>query len=1572
MGYTIPGWLDDVLDFIGINFPNVDEDDYREMADAMREFADKFEGHGGDAHKAFSRILSSSEGWAVDSMEQHWNQIKASHLEKLPELARLFADACDILADIIFGMKTKAEIELGAMAASVGISAGLAVVTGGLSALIGAGEVAAMRQVVKRIIDEAVDRIVDEVLAKITQPINAKLESMVEDMVLDLAEGAFHMPPADGSGGGGKHGGGMHIASAGAGAMQIASAGGGAQKRTHIDHFEFEDGAGKVSKHGGELHLAASSSLGKARGAFGRSKGRDPFTQAFDSVLHGALKGSEKALGKVAKHLTDTVPERVKGASRLHKGKDHDVREKVEAILDGKKHGDGKGDGHRKGDSGSPLKIDEARKNDPDLVDRAKDARALSDKETCGDPIDMASGQLVMAQTDVDLPGVLPLILRRTHLSGYGYGRFFGPSWASTLDERLADDRESGGIRWYREDGSVLLYPRRPDLPGDHVLPVMGHPLPLTCITRGTTYVLAVRDPHTGLTRFFESATEDGDATDATDAMDAMDDMDDTDTWWLTAVEDRNGNTVGIDRDEAGTPQAITHTGGYVLEAGSEPVRGRPRVTALHALTGDGPVRLRAFAYDDATAALTEVRNAVDAPLHLTYDDAHRITGWRDSNDTTFAYEYDAQGRVSATRGTDGFLNSTVTYGDPDQAGATTATYTDSLGNTTVYRANRHGQIVAVTDPLGAMTTQRWDSRDHLLSRTDPLGNTTRWEWDDAGDLVSITTPDGNSSRIAYNALHLPTEWTGPDGRRSVQTFDERGNLTVLVAPDGGGFRWTHDSTGAVTTVTDALGHTTAAEHDGAGLVLRLTDPLGAVSTCRRDGFGRVVEIADPLGAVTRMEWTAEGRPARLTAADGSVESWTWDGEGNCTSHTDATGSVTRFEYTHFDLLAARTGPDGARYEFEHDTELRLGKVTGPQGLTWAYTYDEAGRLIAETDFDERQVRYGHDAAGRLTSRRDSAGGVLRFERDAQGRVVRKDADGTITAFVYSRAGDLVGATGPDAELALERDAVGRLVAETVNGRATRYTYDRAGRRVSRTTPAGARTEWSYDAAGNPAGLVAAGRSLTFAHDAAGREVTRSVGDLTLTRRYDPLGRAVRQELTGPDDSTLLGRGYTYRPDGSLAAVDDLRSGRRRFDLDPVGRITAVHATRWSETYAYDAAGNQLRAQWPENMPGRDAVGERTYEGTRVRSAGRVRYEYDAAGRTTVRTRSRLSRRPEVWRYTWDAESRLTRVVTPDGVAWRYRYDPLGRRIAKERLAADGQDVVERTDFVWDGTTLAEQTTSVPEAGPPALTLTWEHRGLHPVCQIESKHVSRDGAETDARFFAIVTDLVGTPTELVDEHGTVAWRTRATVWGDTAWNKGAEAYTPLRFPGQYADHETRLHYNYFRHYDPETARYTGPDPLGLGPAANPVAYVHHPLTWSDPLGLAADHNPEFDTRREAFNAARDMAGIPNSSQPTHQWTIGGDPTQAGRANYVYRPYDPNADPDRDPRAGWGRYYQYDTPDGTRVIAEHTDDPRAPYPHFHAGKPPEGSPRDINMQGKTYKQIQPKHHFYYTGGRCNGK
>ncbi|WP_137034810.1 RHS repeat-associated core domain-containing protein, partial [Streptomyces albus] len=66
----------------------------------------------------------------------------------------------------------------------------------------------------------------------------------------------------------------------------------------------------------------------------------------------------------------------------------------------------------------------------------------------------------------------------------------------------------------------------------------------------------------------------------------------------------------------------------------------------------------------------------------------------------------------------------------------------------------------------------------------------------------------------------------------------------------------------------------------------------------------------------------------------------------------------------------------------------------------------------------------------------------------------------------------------------------------------------------------------------------------------------------------------------------------------------------------------------------------------------------------------------------------------------------------------------------------------------------------------------------------------------------------------------------------------ADHTCPLRFPGQYADPETGLHYNFHRLYDPENARYLTPDPLGLAPSPNNYGYVTNPYAEIDPLGEA--------------------------------------------------------------------------------------------------------------------------------------
>ena len=96
---------------------------------------------------------------------------------------------------------------------------------------------------------------------------------------------------------------------------------------------------------------------------------------------------------------------------------------------------------------------------------------------------------------------------------------------------------------------------------------------------------------------------------------------------------------------------------------------------------------------------------------------------------------------------------------------------------------------------------------------------------------------------------------------------------------------------------------------------------------------------------------------------------------------------------------------------------------------------------------------------------------------------------------------------------------------------------------------------------------------------------------------------------------------------------------------------------------------------------------------------------------------------------------------------------------------------------------------------------------------------------------------IGTPEVMTDELQNIVWQASYTPFGKATISINT-IKNNIRFPGQYFDSETELHYNYFRDYDPEIGRYIQSDPIGLAGGINTYAYVEgNPIKYTDPKGL---------------------------------------------------------------------------------------------------------------------------------------
>jgi RHS repeat-associated protein len=1473
MGVTLPGYLDEALDLIGVSWPNVDEDDYREMAQAMREFADDVDDGAADAHAAIMDLIGANEGMAVEALDRHWSKVKGSHLANLAEAGRLAATALDGVAALIEGAKLAAIAQLGILAAEIAAAVAAAPVTLGLSTLGGLAGTQACRIAVKRILKEVCEQVVEQIVNIAMGPVYEALGSMTGDLVVQLGGNALGVRDGVDLGQTAKAGreglseGVDGTKSAAKGAMQIDSAGGGGGGsggggggRFSMDLEAYDRAGTGLTGAGGKIRDRAGGKVSRARSSHGRTRGKDAIADAANAMLDKVIDGIEQGVKTSAKHLDDNMTRGLKTMARNHEDNDRSLAEGI--------HGIGKGG---KGDPSAPgggISLASAGKgsgrggrNEPSLSGPSRGGQSSggnSGCQTAGDPVDVVSGQMITSATDVRLYGLLPLVLRRAYASGYPGGRLHGPGWSCTVDQRIEIDAHQ--IHYAGDDAQILHYPR-PAAASHAVLPADGPRWPLTWDPESDT--VRIEDPATGWTRHFApSGRGQGLASGLRE---------------ITELTDRNDNRLTFVRDEAGAPTEVRHSCGYRVAVDTMHTAAGPRIEALRLLDGtafgNGTTIVGYEYYPDGR--LAGVINSSGLPYEYEYDDADRITTWIDRTGQSYTYVYDDQGRVVRGAGEDGHLSAQFHY---DTARRVT-TVTDSLGHADEYHYDENHRVIRSVDPLGHTTLTEYDTDGRVVARTDEIGRTTRFDLDDHGDPIRVIEPDGGGVELAYSELRqLASVRRGGTALASF-TYDTRGNLLTTTDATGARTRRQYDDHGRLVSVTDPLGQTRQLQTNPAGLITAVTDGLGHTARVTYDAFGRVVAFTDPLGATTRMTRRVEGEITERIHPDGTSETWTYDPEGNVTEQRDQAGAVTRYEIGPFGRPVSRTQPDGEELRFSYDTELRLLSVTLGE-TAWTYEYDAAGHLVGETDLGGRTLAYRRDGADQLLAAIDASGRSTAYTYDLLGQMTeRRTPDATVTSLTYDDNGAVSRIAADGHVVEYTYDGAGRVLSETVDGRTTTYTYDALGRRTGRTTPTGIVSRWTYDANNQPVDLSTTLGRVAFSYDAGGREITRYLGDgAALTQTWDDCNRLTGQSIwahdrsphtpdTGPYTS-VQERTYGYRADGIPTTVADRLRGRRDFDLSPAGRITQVNARSWSESYAYDPLGNITRAH-DTRTPDSETAGDRSYTGSLLRTAGRTSYEYDDQGRLIRRLVRTLSGQRREWRYTWNAEDQLTRVDTPNRGSWTYRYDPLGRRTAKQHLRHEnGQTVTaEQVVFVWDGTQLIEQYTTGADGTRLALTWDWEPGTWKPLSQTErtwSTAKSSEQSIVDQRFHAIVTDLSDTPSELVTTDGQVIWSQDTDLWGRrTQATANSGPTCPLGRPGQYHDDETGLEYNYFRYYDPATGRYLTTDPVGLAAGPNPHAYVPNPLVWIDPLGLARQPSG--------------MGGWYGKLQPAN-WTDGSDNT----------------------------------------------------------------------------------------------
>ena len=720
---------------------------------------------------------------------------------------------------------------------------------------------------------------------------------------------------------------------------------------------------------------------------------------------------------------------------------------------------------------------------------------------------------------------------------------------------------------------------------------------------------------------------------------------------------------------------------------------------------------------------------------------------------------------------------------------------TNAKGHVTTYDSyDANGRVQQLTDANGLVTTHSYDSRGRVetITQTPPVASglaarLTRYTYKAFGAVETLTTADGITLTYGYDAAQYLRSVTDNSGNRIEYDYDLRGNQTDTRTKDPDG----------------TLVRTVSRGYDLRNRIDSINQ-AGSLTGFTNDANGNLREITDPNNN-----------------ADGTLD-----------ATTNTPDTLNRITQT-IDLISGITA-------YDYDVHNRVTGITAPNNADTRYEYDDLGNLLKEVSPDRGTIIYAHDAAGNILSHTDARGITASYTYDELNRVTLIDYPGTTedVTYVYDTAAGC-------------GYGIGRLCTVTDESGTTAYTYDPFGNITTETRTQGGipyTTTYTYDAGNRVTSMkVHETDAVNYARDAIGRlySVNLTAADSSTTPivssrfyRGDGLlaGQVFANGLIEYRMYDLQGRLYTHSL-GSLDVInygfDDNGNiltqnqsfGLNTFTYDPLNRLDSEATPLISQSLDYDANGNRLS----------DANAAYTYEPAtnRLATSGGTTPVIDAAGNLT---------NDGTYQYDYNAAGRLATVNTLNrkgNPVWlaSYRYNARGQRT--EKTTNTGTTVYH---YNLAGQLILETDAS----GQPTRGYAWaEHQPIAALDYVETKLGKGKNAVTVTttvpRFMH--TDHLNTPRHITDASQKLIWRWQGDAFGTTPENEGLKGKglvsMNLRFPGQYYDEETGLHYNWHRYYDPKVGRYITSDPIGLQGGLNTFGYVGgNPLLFSDWEGLA--------------------------------------------------------------------------------------------------------------------------------------